>query len=109
MTVEETPFFKALWDLTLDVCREAQIPLYVERHDPKIFTTVQKLFLWFYKVKKKLTLRDLVDDLSTSTLVTYLRLPRIPNFSTLSHFLASLPMKLLKLVEQAVQQMLPVF
>ena len=109
MEVIEQPFFKNLWDLTVSVCHQAQVPLYRERHDPKVFTTVQKLFLWFYKVKKKLTLRDLIDDLSTSTLVEYLRLPRIPNFSTLSHFLASLPMKLLKLVEQAVQQMLPSF
>jgi len=109
MTSTTTPFYNSLWDLTLDVCREAQIPLYVERHDPKIFTTVQKLFLWFYKVKKKLTLRDLVDDLSTSTLVNYLRLPRIPNFSTLSHFLASMPKRLLQAVEHAVQTMLPSF
>lgn len=109
MVVIEQPFYKILWDLTVSVCQEAQIPLYRERHDPKVFTTVQKLFLWFYKVKKKLTLRDLIDDLSSSTLVEYLRLPRIPNFSTLSHFLSSLPTRLLKLVEDAVQRILPSF
>src|SRR3989344_9705169 len=109
MEVIEQPFFKNLWDLTVSVCHQAQVPLYRERHDPKIFTTVQKLFLWFYKVKKKLTLRDLIDDLSTSTLVEYLRLPRIPNFSTLSHFLSSLPTRLLRLVERLVHHNLPVF
>ena len=109
MDVKGAPFYNVLWDVTLDVCRRAQVPLYVERHDPKVFTTVQKLFLWFYKVKRKLTLRDLIDDLRTSKLVEYLGLPRIPNFSMLSHFLASLPMRVLKQIEHAVQEILPTF
>jgi hypothetical protein len=109
MTVGATPFYNSLWDLTIDVCRRAQIPLYVERHDPKVFTTVQKLYLWFYKTKKRLSLRDLIDDLSTSKLVEFLRLPRIPNFSTLSHFLASVPTRLLQAIDDAIQTILPSF
>ena len=109
MTVCATPFYNSLWDLTVDVCRRAQIPLYVERHDPKIFTTVQKLFLWFYKTKKRLSLRDLIDDLSTSKLVEFLRLPRIPNFSTLSHFLTNVPTRLLQAIDNAIQTILPHF
>ena len=109
MTVEETPFFKALWELTLDVCRRAQIPLYVERHDPKIFTTVQKIYLWLYKVKKKLTLRSLVDDLQTSSVVKYLRLCRVPTFSVLSYFLGKLPQRILNIIDDATQAILPAF
>jgi len=109
MEVVEQPFFNKLWNLTVQVCSDAQVPIYRKKHDPKVFTTVQKLFLWFYKVKKKLTLRDLIDDLATSTLVEYLHLPRIPNFSMLSHFLKSLPLKMLKLVESTIQEILPSF
>ena len=109
MNVVEQQFFNKLWDLTVQVCSDAQIPIYRKRHDPKVFTTVQKLFLWFYKVKKRLTLRDLIDDLATSTLVEYLHLPRIPNFSMLSHFIESLPVKVLLLVEHAIEKILPDF
>lgn len=107
MNTEEVSFYKSFWDLTIDVCHKAQIPLYVERHDPKVFTTVQKIFLWLYKTKKKLTLRGLVDDLKSSKVIEYLRLPRIPDFSTLSYFIKTIPMRLLKEVDVAIQRMLP--
>jgi IS5 family transposase len=109
MEAVEQPFFNKLWDLTVRICHDAQVPLYVEKHDPKVFTTVQKVYLWLYKVKKKLTLRGLIDDLSTSTLVEYLRLPRVPDFSMLSHFLKSIPMRLLRAIDDALQQILPDF
>jgi hypothetical protein len=109
MAVKEIPFFKSLWDLTIDVCRKAQVPLYVERHDPKIFTTVQKIYLWLYKIKKKLTLRGLVDDLKSSKVVEYLRLCRVPTFSVLSYFIASLPQRILDIIDDAIQTMLPPF
>src|SRR3989338_2006554 len=109
MTVEETPFFKALWELTLDVCRRAQIPLYVERHDPKIFTTVQKIYLWLYKVKKKLTLRGLVDDLKSSKVVAYLRLCRVPTSSVLSYFSKHLSQRILDMIDDATQAILPAY
>ena len=102
-----TPFLKCLWDLTVQVCRKAQIPLYRKTHDPKIFTTVQKIFLYLYKIKRKLTLRSLVEDLKTNKVVQYLRLCRIPNFSTLSHFLTELPMRVLELINDALQALLP--
>jgi hypothetical protein len=109
MVVAETPFFKSLWDLTVSVCRRAQVPLYVERHDPKIFTTVQKIYLWLYKVKKKLTLRSLVDDLKSSKVVDYLRLYRVPTFSTLSYFITRLPQRILNIIDDATQAILPAF
>jgi hypothetical protein len=109
MAVQETPFFKSLWDLTVLVCRQAQVPLYVERHDPKIFTTVQKIYLWLYKVKKKLTLRGLVDDLKSSKVVGYLRLCRVPTFSVLSYFITRLPQRILNLIDDATQALLPAY
>lgn len=107
MTRKNKSFFNALWKITLDVCRKAQVPLYLERHDPKVFTTVQKIYLWLYKTKKKLTLRGLVDDLCSSKVVTYLHLARIPNFSTLSYFLTSLPERVLVALDATVQTLLP--
>ena len=106
---EKTPFFKNLWDITVKICRKAHIPLYCKRHDPKVFTTVQKLFLLLYKTKKKLTLRGLVDDLASSKVVSYLGLCRIPNFSTLSYFITHLPMSIMQMVHDAVQSILPDF
>jgi transposase len=100
-------FFNKLWDLTINVCREAQVPLYLERHDPKVFTTVQKVFLYLYKIKKKLTLRGLVEDLANSQIVKFLRLKRVPNFSMLSYFITNLPKRVVVLVDEAVQKLLP--
>ncbi len=105
--IVETPFLKTLWNLTVSVCHEAQIPLYVECHDPKIFTTVQKFYLYLYMIKKKLTLRGLVEDLRTSKIVHFLHLDRIPNFSTLSYFIKNLSSKLVFAVDKAVQKILP--
>ena len=109
MNKKKRSFFKMLWNFTVKICQQAQIPLYVERHDPKIFTTVQKIFLCLYKLKKRLTLRGLIDDLSTSKVVEFLHLPRIPNFSTLSYFVTTLPSNVLAAVDDAVQQLLPSF
>ena len=106
---QETPFFKALWNLTVDICHAAQIPLYRKNHDPKVFSTVQKIFLLLYKVKKKLTLRGLIEDLASSKVVEYLGLQRIPNFSTLSYFLTYLPMRIMQLLDAAVQAILPTY
>ena len=107
MTRKNGSFFNALWKITVDVCRKAQVPLYLERHDPKVFTTVQKIFLCLYKAKKQLTLRGLIDDLSSSKVVSYLRLVRIPNFSTLSRFLTTLPERVLVALDATVQTLLP--
>jgi transposase len=104
---KETPFFKALWETAAEICRKAQIPLYRKTHDPKVFSTMQKVFLLLYKAKKRLTLRSLVDDLASSKVVEYLRLQRIPNFSTLSYFLTHLPMYLVQMVHEAVLTLLP--
>ena len=109
MAVEETPFFKSLWDLTVTVCRQAQVPLYIERHDPKIFTTVQKIYLWLYKTKKKLTLRGLIDDLQTSKVGAYLHLSRTPTFTVLSYFIKTLPQNILNIIDNATQAILPAF
>jgi hypothetical protein len=109
MEVVNDSFLKSLWESTIDVCHRAQIPLYVETHDPKIFTTVQKIFLYLYKIKKKLTLRGLVEDLSTNKIVDFLNLPHIPNFSTLSYFITSLSLKIVKAVDEAVQKILPTY
>jgi hypothetical protein len=109
MVVPATPFYNSLWDLTVNVCHEAQVPLYIERHDPKVFTTMQKIYMLFYKAQKKLTLRGLIDDLSTSTLVEYLGLSRIPDFSMLSHFLKNISLRLLRLIDAAIQRLLPTF
>jgi len=107
--VEDTPFFKALWDLTIDVCRRARVPLYIERHDPKIFTTVQKIYLWLYKTKKKLTLRGLVDDLNSSKVVEYLQLRKVPTYGVLSYFITNLSQQVLNFLDDAVQAILPAF
>jgi transposase len=107
MAVVNESFLKSLWESTIDVCRMAQIPLYVKKHDPKIFTTVQKFYLYLYMIKKKLTLRGLIEDLTTSKIVDFLRLPRIPNFSTLSYFITTLPTRIVNLVDEAVQKILP--
>jgi hypothetical protein len=109
MEVENDCFLKSLWESTIEVCHSAQVPLYVKRHDPKIFTTVQKFFLYMYMIKKKLTLRGLIEDLSTSKVVEFLRLSRIPNFSTLSYFIKKLPSKIVFTVDEAVQKILPGF
>jgi transposase len=63
--------------------------------------------LYLYKLKKKLTLRGLVEDLSSSKVVKYLHLPRIPNFSTLSHFITALPSRIISAIDAAVQKILP--
>src|SRR3989338_2726970 len=107
MEAIEGSFFKKLWDLTREICHRAQIPLYVERHDPKVFTTIQKVFLWLYKTKKKLTLRGLVDDLRESRVVEFLRLRRVPSFSVLSYFLTSIPTGLLNAIDATIQSLLP--
>jgi len=109
MIAVETPFFKSLWNLTVEVCSRAQVPLYVERHDPKVFTTVQKVYLWLYKVKKKLTLRGLVDDLKSSKVVEYLRLRRVPTQSVLSYFITNLPQRILNIIDDATQALLPAY
>jgi transposase len=100
-------FLNSLWSMTTDLCHEAQIPLYRERNDPKVFTTVQKIYLYFYKIKRKFTLRDLVEDLKDSNVVKYLGLSRIPNFSTLSYFLKTLPGRLVLLLKKAVDEIIP--
>ncbi|MFH1134188.1 MAG: hypothetical protein V1735_06900, partial [Nanoarchaeota archaeon] len=63
MDVLNDTFLNTLWESTVKICHDAQIPIYIEKHDPKVFTTVQKIFLSLYKIKKKLTLRSLVEDL----------------------------------------------
>ena len=100
-------FFNKLWNLTINVCLEAQVPLYLERHDPRVFTTVQKVFLYLYKIKKKLTLRGLVEDLANSQIVKFLHLKRIPNFSMLSYFITNLLKRIVVLVDEVVQKLLP--
>lgn len=107
MVVCEEFSYNNLWDLTCKICHCAQVPLYVERHDPKVFTTVQKIFLYLYKLKKKLTLRGLIEDLSSSKLVGYLRLARIPNYSTLSYFITSLSSRIISAIDEVVQEILP--
>ena len=88
------------------MCRLAQLPLYMELHDPKIFMTVQKIYLWLYKVKKKLTLRALVDYLKSSKAVTYLHPCRVPMFTALSYFIANLPQCILDIIDDATQTLL---
>jgi hypothetical protein len=100
-------FLKSLWESTIEVCHLAQVPLYVKKNDPKIFTTVQKFYLDLYMIKKKLTLRGLIEDLSTSNVVEFLHLSRIPNFSTLSYFIKKLPLKIVNAVDKAVQKIIP--
>lgn len=107
MEVVNDSFLNTLWESTIEVCRMAQIPLYIEKHDPKIFTTVQKFYLYLYKIKKKLTLRGLIEDLTTSKVVEFLRLDRIPDHSMLSYFIKNLPSKLVRAVDEAVQKILP--
>lgn len=107
MDVVNDCFLKSLWESTIDVCRTAQIPLYVKKHDPKIFTTVQKFYLYLYKIKKKLTLRGLIEDLATSKIVDFLHLDHLPNFSTLSYFIKKLSSKLVLAIDKAVQKILP--
>ena len=82
MTENTQSFLNSLWSLTTDLCNQAQIPLYRQRHDQKVFTYPQKIFLYIYKIKRKLTLRDLIADLQDSNVMNYLGLHRIPNFST---------------------------
>jgi transposase len=100
-------FLNVLWRETSDVCRQAHIPLYESRHDPKVFTMVQKVFLYLYKIKKKLSLRALVEDLRDSHVVQYLALYRIPNFSTLSHFLSGLSQRVIDALHVATESLLP--
>lgn len=87
----------------------ANVPLYDYRHNPKVFTNVQKIFLLLYKAKKKLTLRSLVEDLSTSKVKQYIGLWRVPNFSTLSHFLSGLSQCIVDALHAATQSVLPRF
>jgi transposase len=68
---------------------------------------VQKIFLLLYKAKKKLTLRSLVEDLSTSKVKQYIGLYRVPNFSTLSHFLSGLSQRVVDALHAATQSVLP--
>lgn len=109
MTTQDSSFLNDLWKLTEYVCRKAHVPLYDFRHNPKIFTNVQKIFLLLYKAKKKLTLRSLVEDLSTSGIKKFIGLYRIPHFSTLSYFLESLSQRVVDALHDAVQETLPDF
>lgn len=107
MAEKQVSFLNNLWRETRAVCCKARIPLYESRHDPKVFTMVQKVFLYLYKLKKKLTLRSLVDDLRDSGVVKYLGLYRIPNFSTLSYFISGLSQSVVDALHAATQSLLP--
>ncbi len=107
MTENTQSFLNSLWSLTTDLCHQAQIPLYRERNDPKVFTYPQKIFLYIYKIKRKLTLRDLIVDLQESNVMKYLGLHRIPNFSTLSYFIKMLPEHFCALMFNALDILLP--
>ena len=107
MTENTQSFLNSLWSLTTDLCHQAQIPLYRQRHDPKVFTYPQKIFLYIYKIKRKLTLRDLIIDLQESNVMKYLGLHRIPNFSTLSYFIKTLPEHCCALIFNALDTLLP--
>lgn len=100
-------FLNNLWRETRLVCREAHVPLYESRHDPKVFTMVQKVFLTLLKLKLKLSLRALVEYLRDSRVVQYLGLYRIPNFSTLSHFLSGLSQRVVDALHVAAESLLP--
>ena len=107
MTENTQSFLNSLWNLTTDLCHQAQIPLYRERNDPKVFTYPQKIFLYIYKIKRKLTLRELIADLKESNVLRYLGLNRIPNFSTLSYFIKTLPERFCALIFNALDTLLP--
>ena len=107
MINQEQSFLNSLWSMTTDLCHQAQIPLYRETNDPRIFTYPQKLCLYLYMLKRKLTLRDLVDELKNNAIVRYLGLRRIPNFSTLSYFIKTLPEQFLALMFNALDKTLP--
>ena len=107
METNTQSFLNSLWSLTIDLCHEAQIPLYPETHDPRIYTYPQKLCLYLYMTRRKLTLRNLVDDLKDSAIMRYLNLRRIPNFSMLSYFIKTLPERFLALIFKTLDASMP--
>jgi len=107
MNQKQRSFLNNLWHETRAVCRVARIPLYKSRHDPKVFTMVQKVFLTLLKIKLKLSLRLLVEYLRDSSVVQYLGLYRIPNFSTLSYFLSGLSQGVVDALHRATEPLLP--
>lgn len=82
--------FKKFSKITGRLCEKLNLPLYYSRFSNKIFTNPQKLFLLVYKEEKKLTYRQLEEDLYDSKIPEYLGLKRIPRWTTIREFAVKL-------------------
>lgn len=82
--------FKKFSKMTKKICRQLGLPLYNSKYSNKIFTNQQKIFLLVYKTEKKLTYRELEEDLYDSKIPEYIGLRRIPRWQTLQMFVSKL-------------------
>jgi IS5 family transposase len=78
--------FKKFSKISKNICERLRMPLYNSRFSNKIFTNHQKIFLLVYKAEKRLTYRQLEEDLHDSKIPEYIGLKRIPRWTTLQNF-----------------------
>ncbi len=87
--------FKKFSLIVQDLCQRAQIYLYNSRFSKKIFTNVQHLFLLIAKEHSNYGYQMFIESLYDSKLPQYIRLKKIPHFTTLQKFAQRLEAKLL--------------
>lgn len=95
--------YKKLTDLAKQVLNQKQVPLYRTKFSKKEFTTYQLLVLLFAKTYENKGYRAFVEFLEASKLPNWLRLKKIPHFTTLQKFAERLNVQFLEslLIESA--------
>jgi hypothetical protein len=100
--------FKKVSDFCYELFRIAELPLYNHKFSNKIYSNFQKLFLLVYKQFRKFTYEELLTDLEdNSTLKAYLGFNKLPHYTTLIKFAASLPFNILEKLLLAFAKLIP--
>jgi len=93
--------FKKFSKIVDALCEMGNIPLYFRYVQKKTFTNYQHLFLLVAKEHTTYGYRMFIESLYDSKIPTYIKLKKIPHFTTLQKFASRLPAKILnKLIFQ---------
>ncbi len=85
MTISKN-IYKNLTILTKQILQKRQVPLYAKKFSKKDFTTYQLLTLLIMKCHENKGYRAFVEWLEQSKIVKWLKLKKIPHFTTLQKF-----------------------
>jgi hypothetical protein len=84
--MQEQFSYKKLSDLACQILNKGQVPLYMKKFSKKTFTTHQLLTLLFIKTYEKKGYRAFISFLKASHIPKWLKLSKIPHFTTLQKF-----------------------